>query len=61
MKQDMQIHDFASRVFYLINEEHFFSMRGFIETYAKNPKAEITSSQNIYWSMDCWILNGHFL
>jgi hypothetical protein len=38
-EEDKQIHDSVGRVFYSLQEEHIYSLRGFIETYAKQSKS----------------------
>jgi hypothetical protein len=38
-EEEKQIHDSVGRVFYSLLEEHFYSLRGFIETYARLSKS----------------------
>jgi len=39
-EEDKQIQDSIGRVFYSFHEEHFFTLRGFIETYARLSKSQ---------------------
>jgi hypothetical protein len=39
-EEDKQIHDSVGRIFYSLNEGHFYSMHDFIETFAEKSKSE---------------------